>query len=145
MEDEMINFEKYFLPEHTFYLNHIRYDIKQLTNTVVNANLVCKDEITASYIEDQKVRVIFTRSVSFNPNILYEVSVSFGALFSINPILLREFKLLKIDLTEEFIAVSDKMLTNLISRTSLQISQITSSYGQQPLITSPNYNKQLNV
>lgn len=61
------------------------------------------------------------------------LSVSFGAELKFNN-RKSEQDWMKINLAEEFMQNGDFVTTQLMSRISLLIGQITSSFGQQPLI-----------
>ena len=47
----------------------------------------------------------------------------------------------EVNLAEEFRANGDFVISNLMSRITLLIAQITSSYGQQPLVLPPVISK----
>lgn len=94
--------------------------------------LLCQDNIKAS-VNDEGVRIIVTRSLVFEPEKIFVLSVSFGAELKFNN-RKSEQDWMKINLAEEFRQNGDFVTTQLMSRISLLIGQITSSFGQQPLI-----------
>jgi hypothetical protein len=77
------------------------------------------------------------RNVRFEPNIVYELKVSFGAILELKNISEIERD---IDWNQEFKKSNEGLavIQGLLTRISLQISQITSSYGLNPIVTPPN-------
>ena len=127
--------EKYFLPEQIYYLNHVNYKIIDFAS---NENeLHCIDNISAEVKDAEGVRLIFTRSLKFSPEGIFELSVSFGVILKFNPELMGEVQWHEINLAEEFRMNGAFALQNLLNRASLLIAEITGSYGQSPIILPP--------
>lgn len=97
--------------------------------------LLCQDNVKVSLISEG-VRVIVTRSLVFDPEKIFSMSVSFGTDLKFND-KKSEYDWERVDLAEEFRENGDFVTAQLMSRISLIIGQITSSFGQQPLIIQP--------
>lgn len=61
------NFSEYFLPEQEFYLHKVMYD--RIDNITPKDEFVlnCADNINVEVSEKDEVRVIVTRTLSFEP------------------------------------------------------------------------------
>ncbi len=131
------NLVEYFLPEQEFYLQNVSYS---KVENVINQNehsLNCIDNIKVDVIGNEKVRITITRSLKFEPEELFNLSVAFGAVLSFDPEHEKDCNWNEINLAEEFRANGDFVTVNLMSRITLLIAQITSSFGQQPLVLPP--------
>ena len=127
------NLSEYFKPEQELYLEAINYN--RVENTLIkdkNVTLLCHDNVS-SMLEDDGVRVVIKRTVTFDPELFFSLSVSFGAVLKFNS-RKKEHDWKNINLAEEFSQNGDFVTSQLMSRNSLLIAQITSSFGQQPLI-----------
>lgn len=132
------NLEQYFMPEHQFYLDNIQYnrvDHKISSETVYD--LVCKDDIKVIGDYSEGINIIITRKLQFEPENLFELSVTFGALLKFSPENKDEIDWGSVNLAEQFKYNGDFVTKNLFSRISLLAAQITSSFGQAPMITPP--------
>lgn len=131
------NLSEYFLPEQQFYLHKIVYNKLDNVSSVEVLSLNCADNIYTELIGNEEVRVIVTRSLSFDPEEIFQLSVAFGADLKFNPEKRGEHAWNEVNLAEEFRDNGDFVTDHLMSRVTLLIAQITSSYGQQPLILAP--------
>lgn len=132
------NLEDYFEEEQDIFLDKVEYsrieDKPQADTDEIT--LVCQDSINIA-IEDNDVTIIIKRTVKFDPAMIFNIVVAFGANLKFNE-KKNEIDWNEIDLTEEFRINGRFITTQLMSRISLLVSQITSSYGQQPLVLPPN-------
>lgn len=128
------NLEEYFLPEQTYFLNSVNYKI--LDNASQDGEIKCIDNINTN-VTDDGVRVIFTRTLKFTPESIFELSVSFGTILKFNEKNKDEIKWNDISLAKEFKDNGAFVLQNLLNRTSLLIAEITASFGQIPIIIPP--------
>lgn len=129
------NLEKYFLPEQVFYLNSVSY--KLIDVAITENELNCIDNINAEVNDVEGVRIIFTRTLKFNPEGIFELSVSFGANLKFNEEEKHAINWREINLAEEFRVNGSFVLQNLLNRTSLLIAEITAAFGQSPIILPP--------
>lgn len=132
------NLEDYFLQEQEFYLQEISY--KRIENDMIRQehSLNCTDNIKVDIINDDRVRVTVIRTLKFDPEELFNLSVSFGAILRFNQENKADYCWEEINLAEEFRNHGEFVIGNLMGRISLQIAQITSSFGQSPLILPAN-------
>lgn len=135
------NLSDYFLPEQQFYLHKVAYERIDNKNLQEQYSLNCADNITVEIGENNKVKVIVTRSLQFDPPEMFQLSVSFGTDLKLHPQRLGEYDWSTLNLAEEFRDNGQFVTDNLMSRISLLIAQITSSFGQQPLILPPTVAK----
>jgi hypothetical protein len=128
------NLSEYFKPELEIFLDTVSYKrIENLDNKGERElSLLCQDNLKATTNENG-VRIIVTRTLMFDPEELFTLNVSFGADLKFNERKL-EHEWSEINLAEEFGENGDFVTAQLMSRISLLIGQITSSFGQQPLI-----------
>lgn len=131
----MIDFNRYFLHEHQIFLDNVNYELVKLDKARGDIKLNCKDTIVAQLIEDVGVKVTFNRTLSFDPEGMFFLSVTFGVMMHFNKVYYDEIMWKNIDIAGEFKAGCPSILTNLMSRTSLLISEITSASGQAPIVT----------
>ena len=127
------NLADYFRPEQEIYLDSITYNRIEKANTPITGeiSLVCQDNIQAS-LNDSGVKIIITRSLNFTPSVLFCLAVTFGMNLKFNE-KKDDINWADINLAEEFQEHGAFATVQLLSRISLLIGQITSSFGQ-PLI-----------
>lgn len=127
------NLASYFEPEQEYYLQSIKYD-RIVGKTPQNKyDLNCTDTISTED-HDGKVRLTLKRKVVFEPEDFFELSIEFGAILNFKKEKKGEIDWEKVNLEDEFRINGSFVLTNLASRISLLIAEITSSFGQQPII-----------
>ena len=128
------NLQDYFKPEISIFLDSINYKrVERITaKTSQRISLLCQDNLNASMHQDG-VRIIITRTLSFEPAELFNLSVSLGADLKFSD-LRTDSNWNDINLAEEFMKNGDFITSQLMSRISLLIGEITSSFGQAPLI-----------
>ena len=76
----MLDFSRYFLPNAQIFLENINYELLKPTNGRVKMN--CKDTIIARVMEPVGIKVTFNRALTFEPEGLFYLSVSFPLYFS---------------------------------------------------------------
>lgn len=134
------NLSEYFLPEHEFYLHKIVYNRLDNVTPEIAVPLNCADNINVE-ISNNDVKIIVTRSLYFDPEEIFRLSVAFGANLKFDSKKVNEYNWNEINLAEEFRENGEFVTDNLMSRISLLIAQITSSFGQQPLLLPPTVAK----
>lgn len=134
------NLSEYFLPEHEFYLHKIVYNRLDNVTPEIAVPLNCADNINVE-ISNNDVKIIVTRSLYFDPEEIFRLSVAFGANLKFDSKKVNEYNWNDINLAEEFRENGEFVTDNLMSRISLLIAQITSSFGQQPLLLTPTVAK----
>lgn len=128
------NLQEYFRPEIGIFLDAVEYKRIEEPNTEVKTEIaiLCQDNVNASLNEDG-VRILITRHVKFDPEKIFTLSVTFGADLKFTDRKL-DYNWKDINLNEEFMENGDFVTSQLVSRISLIIGEITSSFGQQPLL-----------
>lgn len=131
------NLAEYFEQKHEFYLDNVVYN--RLENELQKEEYVlnCTDNIEVSIIENG-VKLTIKRIIKFEPEDIFALSVSFGAILKFNDDKKEEYDWNSINLAEEFKENGGFVTNNLMSRISLLVAQITSSFGQAPIMLQPN-------
>ena len=130
-------FSEMFHQNYSYFLNKINYNVVTVGNINDKVDILISDDISFEMLDLSRLKVVVGRQIAFNPNVVYELHVSFGAVLTLKD----GVELSKdIDLEKEFISDSNgaMIIQGLLSRVSMQIAQITSSYGQNPIVTPPN-------
>lgn len=133
------NLQDYFLPEYEYFLNSIEYVRVDAKNMYYN--LTNTETVMTSINEDGNLTVIFERDLKFEPEGVFRLKASFGAILKFNPEKYSEYNWKELKLADEFKYNGGFVLGNLSSRLSLLISNITASFGQPPILLPP-YNGQ---
>ena len=131
----MIDFGRYFLHDHQIFLDNLNYEVQKLEKATPEMKLNCKDTIVAQLMENVGVKVTFNRAMAFEPEGMFTLSVTFGVMMRFNPVYYTEISWKNVDIAGEFKKSCPHILTNLMSRTSMLIAEITSASGQVPIIT----------
>ena len=128
------NLSDYFKPELEIFLDSLSYKRieSENKNTEKEFTLLCKDNIKTE-VKGEGIRIIVTRILEFDPEEFFTLSVVFGADLKFNE-RKTEVKWDELNIADEFRENGDFVTAQLMSRMSLLIGQITSSFGQQPII-----------
>lgn len=130
------NFSECFMSEQEFYLDKIFYNRIEKNETTQEYLLNCIDNLE-TIVKEDKVNLIVRRSVRFEPKEIFELTVSFGVILKIKKEKMDEYDWSSINLAEEFQTNGNFVLDNIMSRITMLIAEITSSYGQNPIIVPP--------
>jgi len=130
----MDNFERYFLHEKKILLENISYETVKLEEKAEKVKMGVKDTIVAQLMRNG-VKINFNRAVNFEPEGIFSLSVTFSMLMLFDPTTKDEVEWKGMDIAGEFRKSCPHLMTALMSRTSLMISQITAASGQNPLVT----------
>lgn len=125
-----------FEDEQQYYLDKIEYSRIEDGLQLNQHKLLCNDNITVN-VNGEYVEVKIKRTLTFEPEALFYLSVSFGSILKINDSSKGKYEWTELNLAEEFKENGQFVLDHLLARISLLIAQITSSFGQQPLILPP--------
>ncbi len=137
-----MDINQYILPQQQTFLESVNYQVLQLVAGGSRNVLTIMDVLSANVINDKQIKVVFGRQLAFQPVGLFDLSVSFGAILTFKEGAYEKENWSSYDLSKEIIDNSPNIINNLAARTSLVISEITSSFGQNPIITPPNFHKQ---
>lgn len=130
----MQNFDRYFLHEKKVFLDNISYETVKTESVPAQPKLGCKDTIVAQ-LQKNGIKINFNRTLRFEPEGLFNLSVTFGVMLIFDPTTKDEIDWKSLDIAGEFRKSCPQLMSVLMSRASLLISQITSSAGQLPLVT----------
>lgn len=130
------NLADYFLPQQEYYLEEISYNRIDKQGSASEYSLNCIDKIDVE-INDDFVTILVKRTLQFEPNEIFELTISFGSILKFHPDMKNDYDWEKIDLAEEFKQNGQFVLGNLMNRISLLIAEITASFGQPPFILPP--------
>lgn len=132
----MIDFNKYFNDEYQFTLKNAAYTWVENNGQGGELELNISDTINAT-IQGKHLEVSFQRKAFFKPEALYSIDVSFAFTLTFrDDSLAAEAR--NVNWSEALVENENPYLGNVISRASYLIATLTSSYGQQPLVTPPN-------
>lgn len=136
----MIDFNKFFNDEYQFALKNAAYSWIENVAPGTELELNISDTINATP-QGKHLEVVFQRKAFFSPEALYSIDISFSFTLTFrNDSLADEAK--SINWSEALVKNENPYLANVISRASYLIATLTSSYGQQPLVTPPNIIRQ---
>ena len=130
------NLSDYFLSEQEFYLDKIFYTRIDKNEQIKEYLLNCIDNIDA-HISNDTVKLNVQRVLKFDPEEIFNLSVSFGVILRFNEEKKGDYDWENINLAEEFQENGQFVLEHLMSRITLLIAEITSSFGQVPIIPPP--------
>lgn len=133
----MINLKDYFSDSYEFMLSSANYQAKFGPIDPANQKLIVLDNIEVFHQENNIIKVDFTRTVNFQPEQIFELSVTFSIFLSAKNQSDNLKQLKDSDIIETLSVGTSPITTNIMSRMSLLIAQITSSFGQMPLSTAP--------
>lgn len=136
------NLVEMFLPEQEIYLENIAYERIDIEIDQEEHALKCEDNIAVNTNGNESISIKVTRTLNFEPEELFSLKVSFGALLKFDPEKKDLYNWESINMAEEFRMNGDFITANLMGRISLLIAQITSSFGQSPLVLPPNVAKE---
>lgn len=130
----MLDFKKYFEEEYRYTLYNVDFKIienepgKELTAQIL-------DNIETE-IKENILYIKFVREVSFVPEAVFSLEVAFLVMLTIKDGM--HDKVAEIDWKKELTEQPDNpYFSNVIARTAGLIANISSSYGQMPLMTPP--------
>ena len=129
-----MEFDRYFLTECNIYLHHLEYDMLSFGG---EPKFTVTDGIAAYDLDEEKVRIEISRSVSAANNKLFYVKAVFGVVLRKNPLVIGEIDWSKVNVAEEFKKSKRPLMNNIGSRLSMLIANVTSSSGVIPVITPP--------
>lgn len=121
----------------SLYLDKVEY--KRLDESDCEVSLKVKDDVEIKLDNKlQGIVAIITRKLSFTPMSLFEITVTFGVYLEVNDDY-KDLKTINLSAIKDEFLDDDCVITNIVmSRISLIISQLTSSFGERPIVTPPS-------
>lgn len=129
----MLKFNDYFEDQYRFSVKSINYSSVDTNDAPENVELVIADSLETE-LNNNSLLITYSRNVNFKPTAVFDVSVIFNATLQLKSNVSDDFN--EID-WNTVLQKDNPCINNLISRASSVIANITSSFGQQPLITPP--------
>lgn len=126
------DFNRYFLAERRIVLDNINYETLRHVGGQLKMNV--KDLIVAQVMGQTGVKVTYNRMLSFEPEALFRLSVTFGVLLVFNPGTRDEVDWHKIDVAAEFKKNCPQLIDIMASKATLLIAEITGSASGNPII-----------
>lgn len=138
----MENFSSYFLPERRIFLENISYEaLGAKAVREKGKRLDCKDSVVAQLRYPFGVKIVFNRRLTFQPEELFELSVSFAAELKFDPEKRDLVDWKSVNVAHEFQTGFPILFASLNARCTLLIAEITSAAGASPVIPLPAKNK----
>lgn len=135
----MCMFDEYFTGSFSIALENVVYNKLDEIEGEVSLRIDDVLEIKENKTNVENITAIITRSFSFEPKSLVEVSVSFEVVLELNDKYKNSDKLDLSLIRKELISEDSVIMSIVMSRISLLISQLTSSYGERPIVTPPSF------
>ncbi len=130
---EGFDFNRYFLAERRIVLENVNYEVHPVQpNGQVKLN--GKDTIIAQIVGQAGVKVTYNRTLQFDPEGPFSLSVSFAVMLVFNPGTRDEVDWKTIDVANEFRKACPALVTTMMSRATLLVAEITSASGGAPII-----------
>ena len=138
----MENFSSYFLPERRIFLENISYEaLGAKAVREKGKRLDCKDSVVAQLRYPFGVKIVFNRRLTFQPEELFELSVSFGAELKFDPEKRDLVDWKSVNIAGEFQTGFPTLFASLNARCTLLVAEITSAAGASPVIPLPAKNR----
>ncbi|MBQ9814324.1 MAG: DUF432 domain-containing protein [Lachnospiraceae bacterium] len=130
----MLNLQDFFNDQYKFALKKVIFNMHD--NPIQEAKELNVEDSLTHGIKDDMLLIEFKRKVHFDPESVFDIEVAF--LIQINIFKEKVKEAENIDWTSELLEQKENAyFLNVIPRAAGVISDITSSYGQPPIITPP--------
>ena len=130
---EGFDFNRYFLAERRIVLENVSYEVHPVQPSG-QMKLNGKDTIIAQVAGQAGVKVTYNRTLQFEPEGPFSLSVSFAVMLVFNPGTRDEVDWKTIDVANEFRKACPALVTTMMSRATLLVAEITSASGGAPII-----------
>lgn len=130
---EGFDFNRYFLAERRIVLENVSYET-QKPAAQGQLKLGVKDTILAHVIGQSGVKITYNRSLRFEPEGPFTLSVSFAVMLVFNPGTRSEVDWSKIDIAEEFKKNCPQLVQTMVAKATLLVAEITAANGGAPII-----------
>lgn len=131
-------FNKYLKEEYQFILKQVVFQTVEEHDETEEFEINISDDVSVEVI-DNEISVDYWRNVYFEPKGIFDIKVNFGLRIPFKEDIKPEGG--TIDWAKELEEKENPYMRNIITRASNIISNLTSSFGQQPLITPPVFIK----
>lgn len=131
---EGFDFNRYFLAERRIVLENVNYETTRPAQGSSQFKLGVKDTIVAQLMGDAGVKVTFNRTLRFEPEGPFVLSVSFGVMLVFNPGTKGEIDWHTIDIADEFKKNCPALVQQMSAKAALIVAEITAVNGGVPII-----------
>jgi hypothetical protein len=121
-------FNRYFLAERHIMLENVSYETPQRVQPG-QLRLNARDTIVAQLIGSAGVKITYNRTLSFDPEGPFTLSVSFSVMLVFNPGTRGEVDWKTIDMAEEFKKNCPQLVQAMMTKTTLLVAEITNANG----------------
>ena len=129
------DFNRYFLAERHIMLENVSYETQRVQPGQLRLN--ARDTIVAQLIGNAGVKVTYNRTLSFEPEGPFTLSVSFSVMLVFNPGTRGEVDWKTIDMAEEFKKNCPQLVQAMMTKTTLLVAEITNANGSPILPILP--------
>ena len=130
---EGFDFNRYFLAERRVIRENVSYEIQRPANAAGQFKLGVKDTIVAQVVGQAGVKATYNRTLRFDPEGPFVLSVSFGVMLVFNPGTRDEIDWKTIDVAEEFKKNCPQLVQQMTAKATLLVAEITNMTGN-PII-----------
>lgn len=131
---EGFDFNRYFLAERRIVLDNVSYETSRPTPGTAQFKLGVKDTIVAQVIGQAGVKTTFNRTLRFDPDGPFVLSVSFAVMLVFNPGTRDEIDWRTIDLADEFKKNCPVLVQQMSAKAALVVAELTAQNGGVPII-----------
>ena len=124
---EGFDFNRYFLAERHIMLENVSYEVSRPQSGQLRLN--ARDTIVAQLVGNAGVKVTYNRTLSFEPEGPFTLSVSFSVMLVFNPGTRGEVDWKTIDMAEEFKKNCPQLVQAMLTKTTLLVAEITNANG----------------
>ena len=128
------DFNRYFLAERRIALENVSYETTKPAQSDSGYKLTGRDTVVAQILGNTGVKVTYNRTLKFEPDGPFTLSVSYAVMLIFNPGTRDEVDWKTVDVAAQFRKHCAPICANISSRISLLIAEITSASGQPPMI-----------
>ncbi len=133
---EGFEFNRYFLAERRIMLENVSYETTRPAQGQGQFKLGVKDTIVAQVIQQAGVKVTYNRTLRFDPDGPFVLSVSFAVMLVFNPGTKNEIDWRTIDVADEFKKNCPVLVQQMSAKAALLVAEITNAGGGIPIIPS---------
>lgn len=131
---EGFDFNRYFLAERRIVLDNVSYETTRPTPGTAQFKLGVKDTIVAQVMGQAGVKTTFNRTLRFDPDGPFVLSVSFAVMLVFNPGTRDEIDWRTIDLADEFKKNCPVLVQQMSAKAALVVAELTAQNGGVPII-----------
>ena len=131
---EGFDFNRYFLAERRIVLDNVSYETTRPTPGTAQFKLGVKDTIVTQVMGQAGVKTTFNRTLRFDPDGPFVLSVSFAVMLVFNPGTRDEIDWHTIDLADEFKKNCPVLVQQMSAKAALVVAELTAQNGGVPII-----------